>query len=79
MLHAPKIAYVALRATSLAADVAQHGYFDPNVAPAQQLINALDSSIIYLVYYVRTTVPATDTYVPVIAKTKIQPGVRTYL
>ena len=27
---------VALRATSLAAAVAQNGYFDPNVAPAQQ-------------------------------------------
>ena len=27
---------VALRATSLAVAVAQKGYFDPNVAPAQQ-------------------------------------------
>ena len=27
---------VALRATSLAVAVAQNGYFDPNVAPAQQ-------------------------------------------
>ena len=27
---------VALRATSLAAAVAQNGYLDPNVAPAQQ-------------------------------------------
>ena len=32
---------VALRATSLSAAVAQNGYFDPNVAPAQQVINAL--------------------------------------
>ena len=37
---------VALRATSLAAAVAQNGYFDPNVAPAQQRnINALLCSI----------------------------------
>ena len=27
---------VALRATSLAVAVAQNGYFEPNVAPAQQ-------------------------------------------
>ena len=38
---APPKSRVALRATSLAAAVAQNGYFDPNVAPAQQLILAL--------------------------------------
>ena len=35
---APKIACCAAR---LAAAVAQNGYFDPNVAPSQQLSNAL--------------------------------------
>ena len=41
MMRAPKSrvaleSRVALRATSLAVAVAQNGYFDPNVAPAQQ-------------------------------------------
>ena len=39
---------MACCAASLAAAVAQNGYFDENVAPAQQLINAL--ALVYYLY-----------------------------
>ena len=37
----PLTTLFTLRATSLAATVAQNGYVDPNVALAQQLVNGL--------------------------------------